>query len=228
MGIRKYYEDFHGLEMTDAALETAVDKSIKYITDRKLPDKAIDLIDTACAKRRVSGDNNRIIGVEEILQQVSKLARMPIDQLRTEKSDNVVHLDGNLRGVVFGQDTAIDKICEKIYIAKAGLKDIDKPTASFLFTGPTGVGKTEICKQLAIYLGVKLLRYDMSEYQERHSVAKLIGAPPGYVGFEDSEMAGGKLLNDVEKDPHAILLLDEIEKAHEDVSNVLLQIMDGG
>jgi ATP-dependent Clp protease ATP-binding subunit ClpA len=228
MGIRKYYEDFHDLEMTDKALETAVDKSIKFITDRKLPDKAIDLIDTACAKRRVSGDNNRIIGVEEILQQVSKLARMPIDQLRTEKSDNVVHLEGNLRGVIFGQNEAIDKICEKIYIAKAGLKDIDKPTASFLFTGPTGVGKTEVCKQLAIYLGVKLLRYDMSEYQERHSVAKLIGAPPGYVGFEDSEMAGGKLLNDVEKDPHAILLLDEIEKAHEDVSNVLLQIMDGG
>jgi len=228
MGIRKYYEDFHGLEMTDKALETAVDKSIKYITDRKLPDKAIDLIDTACAKRRVSGDNNRIIDVEEILQQVSKLARMPIDQLRTEKSDNVIHLEGNLRGVVFGQEEAIDKICEKIYIAKAGLKDIDKPTASFLFTGPTGVGKTEICKQLSIYLGVKLLRYDMSEYQERHSVAKLIGAPPGYVGFEDSEMAGGKLLNDVEKDPHAILLLDEIEKAHEDVANVLLQIMDNG
>ena len=228
MGIRKYYEDFHDLEMTDEALETAVDKSIKFMTDKKLPDKAIDLIDTACAKRRVSGDNNRIIGVEEILQQVSKLARMPIDQLRTEKSDNVIHLEGNLRGVIFGQNEAIDKICEKIYIAKAGLKSIDKPTASFLFTGPTGVGKTEVCKQLAIYLGVKLLRYDMSEYQERHSVAKLIGAPPGYVGFEDSEMAGGKLLNDVEKDPHAILLLDEIEKAHEDVSNVLLQIMDSG
>lgn len=228
MGIRKYYEDFHDLEMTDEALETAVDKSIKFITDKKLPDKAIDLIDTACAKRRVSGDNNRIIDVEEILQQVSKLARMPIDQLRTEKSDNVVHLESNLRGVIFGQTEAIEKICEKIYIAKAGLKDIDKPTASFLFTGPTGVGKTEVCKQLAIYLGVKLLRYDMSEYQERHSVAKLIGAPPGYVGFEDSEMAGGKLLNDVEKDPHAILLLDEIEKAHEDVSNVLLQIMDSG
>lgn len=228
IGIKKYYEEFHNLEITNKAIDTAVDKSIKFITDRKLPDKAIDLIDTACAKRTVSGKTNRIIDHEDILQQVSKIARMPIDQLRTEKSDNVVHLEGNLRGVVFGQDEAIDKICEKIYIAKAGLKDIDKPTASFLFTGPTGVGKTEVCKQLAIYLGVKLLRYDMSEYQERHSVAKLIGAPPGYVGFEDSEMAGGKLLNDVEKDPHAILLLDEIEKAHEDVSNVLLQIMDGG
>jgi len=227
-GIRKYYEEFHNLEITDKAIETAVDKSIKFMTDKKLPDKAIDLIDTACAKRSVSGDNNRIIDYEEILQQVSKIARMPIDQLRTERSDNVVNLKGNLMGVVFGQNEAIDKICEKIYIAKAGLKDIDKPTASFLFTGPTGVGKTEVCKQLALYLGVKLLRYDMSEYQERHSVAKLIGAPPGYVGFEDTEMAGGKLLNDIEKDPHAILLLDEIEKAHEDVSNVLLQIMDNG
>jgi len=227
-GIRKYYEEFHNLEITDKAITTAVDKSIKFMTDKKLPDKAIDLIDTACAKRSVSDDNNRIIDYEEILQQVSKIARMPIDQLRTERSDNVVNLKGNLTGVVFGQNEAIDKICEKIYIAKAGLKDIDKPTASFLFTGPTGVGKTEVCKQLALYLGVKLLRYDMSEYQERHSVAKLIGAPPGYVGFEDTEMAGGKLLNDVEKDPHAILLLDEIEKAHEDVSNVLLQIMDNG
>ena len=227
-GIKKYYEDFHNLEITSKAITTAVDKSIKFITDKKLPDKAIDLIDTACAKRTVSGQTDRIIDHEDILQQVSKIARMPIDQLRTEKSDNVIHLDGNLRDVVFGQDEAIDKICERIYIAKAGLKDIDKPTASFLFTGPTGVGKTEICKQLATFLGVKLLRYDMSEYQERHSVAKLIGAPPGYVGFEDTEMAGGKLLNDVEKDPHAILLLDEIEKAHEDVSNVLLQIMDNG
>jgi ATP-dependent Clp protease ATP-binding subunit ClpA len=153
---------------------------------------------------------------------------MPIDQLRSEKTENVVSLEGNLKDVIFGQDNAIDKLCEKVYIAKAGLKDLNKPTASFLFTGPTGVGKTELCKQLSHLLNVKLLRYDMSEYQEKHTVAKLIGAPPGYVGFEDSEMAGGKLLNDVEKDPHAVLLLDEIEKAHPDVANVMLQIMDNG
>ena len=227
-GIKKYYEKFHNLEIHDEAIETAVDKSIKFITDKKLPDKAIDLVDTACAKRKVSGSKDRVITKEDILQQVSKVARMPIDQLRTEKSESVVNLESNLKDVVFGQDVAIDKVCEKVYIAKAGLKDINKPTAAFLFTGPTGVGKTELCKQLAQYLGVKLLRYDMSEFQERHSVAKLIGAPPGYVGFEDSEMAGGKLLNDVEKDPHAVLLLDEIEKAHPDVANVMLQIMDNG
>jgi len=227
-GIKKYYEEFHNLEIHDQAIETAVDKSIKFITDKKLPDKAIDLIDTACAKRKVSDSKDRVITKEDILQQVSKMARMPIDQLRTEKSENVVNLKDNLKDVVFGQDIAIDKVCEKVYIAKAGLKDVSKPTAAFLFTGPTGVGKTELCKQLAQYLGVKLLRYDMSEFQERHSVAKLIGAPPGYVGFEDSEMAGGKLLNDVEKDPHAVLLLDEIEKAHPDVANVMLQIMDNG
>lgn len=227
-GIKKYYEDFHNLEIHDQAIETAVDKSIKFITDKKLPDKAIDLIDTACAKRKVSDSKDRVITKEDILQQVSKMARMPIDQLRTEKSENVVNLKDNLKDVVFGQDIAVDKVCEKVYIAKAGLKDVSKPTAAFLFTGPTGVGKTELCKQLAQYLGVKLLRYDMSEFQERHSVAKLIGAPPGYVGFEDSEMAGGKLLNDVEKDPHAVLLLDEIEKAHPDVANVMLQIMDNG
>ena len=227
-GIKKYYEKFHNLEIHDEAIETAVDKSIKFITDKKLPDKAIDLVDTACAKRKVSGSKDRVITKEDILQQVSKVARMPIDQLRTEKSESVVNLESNLKDVVFGQDVAINKVCEKVYIAKAGLKDINKPTAAFLFTGPTGVGKTELCKQLAQYLGVKLLRYDMSEFQERHSVAKLIGAPPGYVGFEDSEMAGGKLLNDVEKDPHAVLLLDEIEKAHPDVANVMLQIMDNG
>jgi len=227
-GIKKYYEKFHNLEIHDEAIETAVDKSIKFITDKKLPDKAIDLVDTACAKRKVSGSKDRVITKEDILQQVSKVSRMPIDQLRTEKSESVVNLESNLKDVVFGQDVAINKVCEKVYIAKAGLKDINKPTAAFLFTGPTGVGKTELCKQLAQYLGVKLLRYDMSEFQERHSVAKLIGAPPGYVGFEDSEMAGGKLLNDVEKDPHAVLLLDEIEKAHPDVANVMLQIMDNG
>jgi ATP-dependent Clp protease ATP-binding subunit ClpA len=227
-GIKKYYEKFHSLEIHSEAIETAVDKSIKFITDKKLPDKAIDLIDTACAKRRVSGSKDTVITKEDILQQVSKIARMPIDQLRSEKTENVVSLEGNLKDVIFGQDNAIDKLCEKVYIAKAGLKDLNKPTASFLFTGPTGVGKTELCKQLSHLLNVKLLRYDMSEYQEKHTVAKLIGAPPGYVGFEDSEMAGGKLLNDVEKDPHAVLLLDEIEKAHPDVANVMLQIMDNG
>jgi|14BtaG_2_1085337.scaffolds.fasta_scaffold03561_4 ATP-dependent Clp protease ATP-binding subunit ClpA len=227
-GIKKYYEKFHSLEIHNEAIETAVDKSIKFITDKKLPDKAIDLIDTACAKRRVSGSKDTVITKEDILQQVSKIARMPIDQLRSEKTENVVNLKGNLKDVIFGQDNAVDKLCEKVYIAKAGLKDLNKPTASFLFTGPTGVGKTELCKQLSHLLNVKLLRYDMSEYQEKHTVAKLIGAPPGYVGFEDSEMAGGKLLNDVEKDPHAVLLLDEIEKAHPDVANVMLQIMDNG
>lgn len=227
-GIKKYYEKFHSLEIHNEAIETAVDKSIKFITDKKLPDKAIDLIDTACAKRRVSGSKDTVITKEDILQQVSKIARMPIDQLRSEKTENVVNLEGNLKDVIFGQDNAVDKLCEKVYIAKAGLKDLNKPTASFLFTGPTGVGKTELCKQLSHLLNVELLRYDMSEYQEKHAVAKLIGAPPGYVGFEDSEMAGGKLLNDIEKDPHAVLLLDEIEKAHPDVANVMLQIMDNG
>jgi ATP-dependent Clp protease ATP-binding subunit ClpA len=228
LGIKPKYEEFHDMEITEEAMTTAVDSSIKFITDRKLPDKAIDVVDAACARRKVTPTGSKVIDVEDILYQISKMSRVPMDQLVSEGTENVENLEDTIKKHIYGQDEAVEQLCEKIYIAKAGLKDPTQPTGSFLFTGPTGVGKTEICKQLAKHFSVELLRYDMSEYQEKHAVSKLIGAPPGYVGYEDAEMAGGKLLNDVQKYPNAIVLLDEIEKAHPDVASVLLQIMDNG
>ena len=226
-GIKKYYEEFHNVEITSEALVAAVDLSIKYQSDKKLPDKAIDLIDVACARFKVRNiTENKVVNKESIQFELAKMTNLPEDQVKGRESENLAHLEDNLKKVVYGQDKAIDDIVDKILVSQAGLKSDNKPVGSFVFMGPTGVGKTELAKQLAAQLGVKLVRFDMSEYQEKHSISKLIGSPPGYVGYEDN--AGGLLIDKIQENPNCVLLLDEIEKAHPDVSSVLLQIMDNG
>ena len=225
-GIRKYYEEFHSVEITDAAIETAVKLSVKYQNDKKLPDKAIDLIDVACSRFKVNNqEENKIVDVDNIQYELAKMINIPEEQVKEKETANLANLEKNLKGSVFGQDEAIESIVDKILVAQAGLKAENKPIGSFVFMGPTGTGKTETAKQLAEQLGSKLVRFDMSEYQEKHAVAKFIGAPPGYVGFEDN---AGQLIIKLQENPNCVLLLDEIEKAHPDVSNVLLQLMDNG
>jgi ATP-dependent Clp protease ATP-binding subunit ClpA len=224
-GLKKYYEQHHGVKITNQAVIDSVKYSIKYMTDKKLPDKAIDLIDCACARFKVRDEEQGIVDHDEILFEVSKLTGLPLDQIAQKENKNLKDLDKNMRNKVFGQETAIEILLDKIFIAQAGLKSLNKPVGSFLFTGPTGVGKTETAKVLAASMGVELVRFDMSEFQEKHSVAKFIGAPPGYVGFEDN---AGMLITKLQEHPNAILLFDEIEKAHPDVANVLLQMMDNG
>lgn len=225
-GVRKYYEDFHKVTITDEAIETAVKLSVKYQADKKLPDKAIDLIDVACARFKVKEqDDGKVVGAENIQYELAKLVKIPEEQVAERETENLANLEANLKSSVYGQDEAIDAIVDKILVAQAGLKPENKPIGSFVFMGPTGTGKTETAKQLAHHLGVKLIRFDMSEYQEKHSVAKFIGAPPGYVGFEDN---AGQLIIKLQENPNCVLLLDEIEKAHPDVSAVLLQLMDNG
>lgn len=225
-GLRKYYEDFHGVEITDDAIDGAVKLSIKYQTDKKLPDKAIDLIDVACARFKLTeASAPRVVNIGSIQSELAKMVKIPEDQIKGQETEGLVNLERNLKGNVYGQDTAIDSIVDKILVAQAGLKAENKPVGSFVFMGPTGVGKTELAKQLAAGLGVKLVRFDMSEFQEKHSVSKLIGSPPGYVGFDDN---AGQLITKLQENPNCVLLLDEIEKAHPDVSSVLLQLMDNG
>jgi len=226
-GIKTYYEEFHNVDIQHEALEAAVDLSIKYQNDKKLPDKAIDLIDVACARFKVRDiTENKVVTKDSIQYELAKMIKLPEDQVKERESENLAHLEDNLKKVVYGQDKAIDDIVDKILVSQAGLKSDDKPVGSFVFMGPTGVGKTELAKQLSNQLGVKLVRFDMSEYQEKHSISKLIGSPPGYVGYEDN--AGGLLIDKIQENPNCVLLLDEIEKAHPDVSSVLLQIMDNG
>ena len=226
-GVKKYYEEYHNTEITEEAIQAAVKLSVKYQTDKKLPDKAIDLIDVACARFKVNNQiENKIVTEASIQFELAKMVNLPEEQVKERESENLAHLEDNLKKVVYGQDKAIEDIVDKILVAQAGLKSVDKPIGSFVFMGPTGVGKTELAKQLASNLGVKLVRFDMSEYQEKHSVSKLIGSPPGYVGYEEN--AGGLLIDKLQENPNCVLLLDEIEKAHPDVSSILLQIMDNG
>ena len=226
-GIKTYYEEFHSVDIQHEALEAAVDLSIKYQNDKKLPDKAIDLIDVACARFKVRDiTKDKVVTKDSIQYELAKMIKLPEEQVKERESENLAHLEDNLKKVVYGQDKAIDDIVDKILVSQAGLKSDNKPVGSFVFMGPTGVGKTELAKQLSNQLGVKLVRFDMSEYQEKHSISKLIGSPPGYVGYEDN--AGGLLIDKIQENPNCVLLLDEIEKAHPDVSSVLLQIMDNG
>ncbi len=227
-GVKQYYENFHNCTITDEACEDAVDYSTKFIADKKLPDKAIDVIDVACARLRLNNVKDGKIDHEEIIHEISVMTGISIEQLSQKQASNLKTLEEKMKLQVYGQDKAINTITDKILVARAGLKSLTKPVGSFLFLGPTGCGKTETAKQLAKTLGVELIRFDMSEYQEKHSIAKLIGSPPGYVGYEDSNMGGGMFINEVEKNPHAVVLFDEIEKAHRDVSNMLLQVMDYG
>jgi len=225
-GLKATFEDFHGLRYTNDAIRAAVELSARYMTDRKLPDKAIDVIDEAGATQWLVPENKRrkTIGVKEIEGIVAKIARIPPKQVSKDDAQAIKSLEADLKRVVYGQDEAIDALSSAIKLSRAGLREPNKPIGSYLFTGPTGVGKTEVTRQLASILGVELHRFDMSEYMERHSVSRLIGAPPGYVGYDE----GGLLTDAVMQHPHCVVLLDEIEKAHPDLFNVLLQVMDNG
>jgi len=225
-GIKSYFEDHHGIKYTSDAIKSAVELAARYITDRKLPDKAIDVIDEAGAAQHLLPESKRrkTIGVKEIEAIVAKIARIPPKNVSKDDAIVLKDLEPSLKRVVFGQDAAIEALSSAIKLARAGLREPEKPIGSYLFAGPTGVGKTEVAKQLADTLGIELLRFDMSEYMEKHAVSRLIGAPPGYVGFDQ----GGLLTDGVDQNPHCVLLLDEIEKAHPDVYNILLQVMDHG
>ncbi len=222
-GLKSQFEDHHGIKYSDKALKTAAELSSRYINDRNLPDKAIDVIDEAGSRKRLKNKTSRIsdIDIEEV---VALMAKVPKKTVSSSDKDILAKLKENLSRVIFGQDEAIDTLTTSIKLSRAGLGNIDKPVGSFLFSGPTGVGKTEVSKQLSIIMGIEFIRFDMSEYMERHTVSRLIGAPPGYVGFDQ----GGLLTEAVTKNPHCVILLDEIEKAHPEVFNILLQIMDHG
>ena len=226
-GLRDYFETFHGGEISDEAIDAAVELSVRYQPDKKLPDKAIDLIDTAAAKLKINAVD-WTVRKSHIVDIISKFTKIPAEQIGSESTKTLVDLEGTIKAKLYGQDAVVDTVLEKIYVARAGLKAMNKPIGNFLFLGPTGTGKTELAKLLAEGMGMKLIRYDMSEYQEKHALAKLIGAPPGYVGYDDSNLGGGLLISDVEKNPNCIILFDEVEKAHPDVTNILLQLMDEG
>ena len=229
-GIRKYYEQHHNVKITDAAIEQSVKMSVKYINDKKLPDKAIDIIDCAAARYKLKDDPEsegvtQIVDIEQVVFELSKMLNMPLETVAQKESKNLADLEKSMKTAVYGQDEAIEKLCDKIFIAQAGMKSLDKPVGCFLFTGPTGTGKTETAKQLSEKMRLKLIRFDMSEYQEKHAVSKFIGAPPGYVGYEEN---AGQLITKLQENPNCVLLLDEVEKSHPDVMNILLQFMDNG
>jgi len=225
-GLKPNFEEHHDVRYTADAIKSAVELAARYIHDRKLPDSAIDVIDEAGAAQHLlpEGKRRKTLGIKEIEAVVAKIARIPPKSVSKDDAETLRDLEKTLKRVVFGQDTAVEALCSAIKLARAGLREPEKPIGNYLFAGPTGVGKTEVAKQLASSLGVKLLRFDMSEYMEKHAVSRLIGAPPGYVGFDQ----GGMLTDGVDQDPHCVLLLDEMEKAHPDVYNILLQVMDHG
>jgi ATP-dependent Clp protease ATP-binding subunit ClpA len=229
-GLRKYYEAHHNVKITDAAIDQSVKLSVKYMPDKKLPDKAIDILDCAAARYKLKDDPaeegiEQIVDIEQVTYELSKMINMPLEAVAQKESKNLADLEQGMKAAVYGQDTAVDALLDKIFVAQAGMKHPDKPIGSFLFVGPTGCGKTETARQLSDKMSLPLIRFDMSEYQEKHSVAKLIGAPPGYVGFDDN---AGQLITKLQETPNCVLLLDEIEKAHPDVSNIMLQFMDNG
>jgi ATP-dependent Clp protease ATP-binding subunit ClpA len=225
-GLKPYYEEFHKVRYSNEAIVSAVELSARYMSDRKLPDKAIDVIDESGASQMLLPESRRraLIGVRQIEETIATMARIPPKSVSKNDTAALRDLAGDLKRVVFGQDKAIDALAASIKLARAGLREPEKPIGSYLFSGPTGVGKTEVARQLASVLGINILRFDMSEYMERHSVSRLIGAPPGYVGFDQ----GGLLTDGIDQHPHTVLLLDEIEKAHPDLFNILLQVMDHG
>jgi ATP-dependent Clp protease ATP-binding subunit ClpA len=225
-GLKSRFEEHHGVKYSAGAITAAAELSAKFINDRHLPDKAIDVIDEAGAAQRIlpKSKQKKTIGKTEVEEIIAKIARIPPATVSTDDRAQLKNLDRNLKNVVFGQDPAIDALAAAIKMARSGLGKPEKPIGSFLFSGPTGVGKTEVARQLAFTMGIELIRFDMSEYMERHAVSRLIGAPPGYVGFDQ----GGLLTEAISKKPHAVLLLDEIEKAHPDIFNILLQVMDHG
>jgi ATP-dependent Clp protease ATP-binding subunit ClpA len=229
-GLKKYYEQHHNVKISDAAIEQAVKLSVKYMADKKLPDKAIDIIDCACARYKLKDDEGmegvtQIVDIEQVTYELSKMINMPLETVAQKESKNLSDLDAQMKSVVYGQNNAVENLLDKVFVSQAGMKAPNKPIGSFLFLGPTGCGKTETAKQLADKMSMQLIRFDMGEYQEKHSVARLIGAPPGYVGYEDN---AGMLITKLQENPNSILLLDEIEKAHPDVSNILLAFMDNG
>jgi ATP-dependent Clp protease ATP-binding subunit ClpA len=226
IGLSPRLESFHNVLIETEAITSAVDLANRYIHDRKNPDKSIDLIDAASARERVRDQGLATITADLIMAQLSRVTGVPLDRLQNERSNKIVELESNIKQKLYGQDAAVDAVLERVYINFSGIGNAKRPVASFLFLGPTGTGKTELAKLLAENLDMKLLKYDMSEYQERHTVSSLIGAPPGYVGFEDGNVGGGKIISDVSKNPFCILLFDEIEKAHPDVVNIMLQMLD--
>ncbi len=225
-GLKTNYEKHHKVRYTDEAIRAAVELSAKYINDRKLPDKAIDVIDEVGASRMLLPEDKRrrTVTLKDVEEIVAKIARIPPKSVSADDKETLRNLERDLKSMVFGQDKAIDALSAAIKLSRAGLRDAEKPIGNYLFSGPTGVGKTEVARQLSSTLGIELIRFDMSEYMERHSISRLIGAPPGYVGFDQ----GGLLTDAIDQHPHAVLLLDEIEKAHQDLYNILLQVMDHG
>ena len=229
-GIKKYYEKHHNVKISDAAIEQAVKLSIKYMADKKLPDKAIDILDCAAARYKLKDDPategvEQIVDIEQVTYELSKMINMPLETVAQKESKNLADLEGGMKAAVYGQDKAVETLLDKIFVAQAGMKHPNKPIGSFLFLGPTGTGKTETARALADKMSMELIRFDMGEYQEKHSIARLIGAPPGYVGYEDN---AGQLITKLQEHPNSILLLDEVEKAHPDVMNILLAFMDNG
>ena len=224
-GLKTQFEEYHKVKITDNAVETSVDSAVKYITDRQLPDKSIDVLDRACAKAKIF-DAFRDVDIKDVQEQVSKISGVKFESIIQTKTQSLENLSDTIKQNVYGQDNVIEKLVDTVLVAQAGLKQENKPIGSFLCVGPTGCGKTETARQLADGMNIPLIKFDMSEYQEKHSVAKLIGSPPGYVGYDDGNTGSGQLINELEKHPNAVILFDEVEKAHKDVMTILLQAMD--